>query len=87
MKIKLNKKLLLYIYLYISYNYFYSENFYKFKSPLVNKELRIFSIRIKYFFMLYNLKFIFKLIQKFLQVQKIASEQRTQNIFNENKIK
>ena len=47
MKIKLNKKLLLYIYLYISYNYFNSENFYKFKSPLANKELRTFSIRIK----------------------------------------
>ena len=47
MKIKLDKKLLLYINLYISYYYFYSENFYKFKSPLANKELRIFSIRIK----------------------------------------
>ena len=65
-KSKLNKKLLLYIYLYVLYYHFYSENFYKFKSPLANKELRIFSIRIKYFFLFYIIiLFIFIFINKF----------------------
>ena len=60
---------------FITYNYFYSENFYESKRLLGNKELRIFSIEIKRIQSLYFIRLF--LFRKLLQVQKIVSKQRT----------
>ena len=60
---------------FITYNHFYSENFYESKRLLGNKELRIFSIEIKRIQSLYFIRLF--LFRKLLQVQKIVSEQRT----------